>query len=149
MKKQTVSFIVSIFSGVVFGIGLALSGMTHPEKVLGFLDFAGVWDPSLLFVLGGAVGTTILTFHFILHRKVPLLSDYFHLPVLTKVDSKLVTGSLIFGIGWGISGYCPGPAIAALADPNWETWIFLPMMLLGFILQQVLARRNVSPAGNT
>ena len=149
MKKQTVSFIVSIFSGVVFGMGLALSGMTHPEKVLGFLDFAGAWDPSLLFVLGGAVGTTILTFHFILHRKVPLLSDYFHLPVLTKVDSKLVTGSLIFGIGWGISGYCPGPAIAALADPNWETWIFLPMMLLGFILQHVLARRNVSPAGNT
>jgi len=148
MKKQTISFIVSLFSGVVFGMGLAISGMTHPEKVLGFLDFAGAWDPSLLFVLGGAVGTTTLTFHFILRRKVLLLSGYFHLPVLTKVDGKLVTGSLIFGIGWGISGYCPGPAIAALADPNWETWIFLPTMLLGFILQQVLARRNVSPVGS-
>lgn len=134
--------IVSLLAGLVFGLGLAVSGMTNPAKVLGFLDFAGAWNASLLFVLGGAVGVTVVTFHFILRRKAPLLDDAFHLSLSQLVDRKLIMGALLFGIGWGISGYCPGPAIASLAEPNWETWIFLPAMLVGLIVQQLVSRRG-------
>jgi uncharacterized membrane protein YedE/YeeE len=144
MNNKTASLIVSLLAGMLFGLGLVISGMTNPEKVVGFLDIAGAWDASLLFVLGGAVGVTVLTFHFITRRKAPLLTDRFHFSQLKKIDSKLLVGSLLFGIGWGVSGYCPGPAIAALAEPNWETWVFLPSMVLGLIVQQVVSRRKLS-----
>ena len=133
------TYLISLLAGLVFGLGLALSGMTSPAKVLDFLDLAGNWDPSLLFVLGGAVGVTAIVFRWILRRKKPLFSDQFFLPLAKNIDGKLIVGALIFGIGWGISGYCPGPAIASLASPNWETWIFLPAMLAGILLQRVLA----------
>ncbi|MDO9192388.1 MAG: YeeE/YedE family protein, partial [Undibacterium sp.] len=130
------TYLISLLAGLVFGLGLALSGMTSPAKVLDFLDLAGNWDPSLLFVLGGAVGVTAIVFRWILRRKKPLFSDQFFLPLAKNIDGKLIVGALIFGIGWGISGYCPGPAIASLASPNWETWIFLPAMLAGILLQR-------------
>lgn len=138
--------IASLLAGLLFGLGLAVSGMTHPSKVLDFLDIAGRWDPSLVFVLGGAVGVTVLVFRLILRRKVPLFADKFHLSQAQAIDRPLVAGAIVFGIGWGISGYCPGPAISLLAAPNWETWVFLPFMLLGALMQRVWARRNVEMA---
>lgn len=128
--------LASGFAGLVFGFGLALSGMTHPEKVLGFLDVAGTWDASLLFVLGGAVGVTVVTFRFILQLNKPLLADRFVITKETHIDRPLVIGAMLFGIGWGITGYCPGPAVALLAAPNWELWAFLPAAILGAVAEK-------------
>jgi uncharacterized protein len=125
-----------VVAGLLFGLGLAVSEMTHASKVLGFLDVAGNWDPSLMFVLGGAVGVAIVAFRFILKRPVPVLEARFHLPLAKSIDAPLVVGAAIFGIGWGISGYCPGPGVALLAAPGWETWVFIPSMLLGAWLQK-------------
>jgi len=134
------SLTTALLSGLLFGVGLALAGMTHPEKVLGFLDVTGLWDASLLFVLGGAVIVTAIGFHFILKKSSPILDTQFHLPVKTKIDRSLIIGSVLFGIGWGISGYCPGPAIALLAAPGNETWLFLPAMLAGSYLHIHISR---------
>lgn len=128
--------VASLLAGLLFGLGLAVSGMTHTSKVLDFLDIAGRWDPSLAFVLGGAVGVAVLAFRLILRRKAPLFANRFDLPQAQDIDRPLVAGAVIFGIGWGISGYCPGPAISLLAAPNWEVWVFLPSMLLGSLLQR-------------
>jgi uncharacterized protein len=131
--------IISVLAaGLLFGLGLAVSGMTHASKVLGFLDMAGDWDPSLLLVLGGAVGVTVIAFRFILRRPAPVFETGFSLPSAKAIDRPLVAGAAIFGIGWGISGYCPGPAIASLAAPNWETWVFIPAVLLGAYLHRAL-----------
>jgi hypothetical protein len=111
-------YLVSLICGLLFGAGLALSGMTRPLKVLGFLDVAGKWDPSLIFVLGAAATVATVAFHFILQRKAPLLAPAFDLPTTKGVDRRLITGALIFGVGWGIAGFCPGPAIALLAAHN-------------------------------
>ena len=127
-----------VIAGLLFGLGLAVSEMTHAGKVLGFLDVAGNWDPSLMFVLGGAVGVAIVAFRFILKRPVPMLEDRFHLPTVKDIDVPLVLGAAIFGVGWGISGYCPGPGVALLAAPNWEAWVFLPAVLLGVFLHKAL-----------
>lgn len=132
MKRNLASWL----AGLVFGFGLALSGMTHPEKVLGFLDVAGEWDASLLYVLGGAVGVTIVTFRFILKLDKPLLADRFVITKETHIDRPLVIGAMLFGIGWGITGYCPGPAVALLASPNWELWAFLPAAILGAVAEK-------------
>ena len=129
---------ISLFgAGVLFGFGLALAGMTDPNKVLAFLDVAGDWDPSLLLVLGGAVGVTVIAFPLILRRPGPLLEPEFKLPTAQDIDGPLVVGAIFFGMGWGVSGYCPGPIIASLAAPNGETWVFLPAMLLGALLHRV------------
>lgn len=128
----------SLLAGLLFGLGLALAQMTDPSKVLGFLDLAGDWDPSLLFVLGGAVGLSALGFRLILLQRQPLFDSRFHLPTRRAIDTPLLLGSALFGIGWGIGGYCPGPAIAQLVAPNAETWIFLPAMLLGIWLRHAL-----------
>jgi uncharacterized protein len=137
-------YIGVLVSGLIFGLGLAVSGMTHASKVLGFLDVTGNWDPSLLLVLGGAVAVTAVAFRFILRRPAPVLEDKFRLPVAKYIDGPLVVGAAIFGIGWGISGYCPGPGIALLAAPGWETWVFIPAVLLGAFLHKVLTS---SPGG--
>jgi len=136
---------VSLLAGLMFGFGLALSGMTHTEKVLGFLDLAGHWNPSLLFVLGGAVGVTLISFRFILRRPKPLLADHFVLNKETRIDRPLLLGAALFGIGWGISGYCPGPIVALIAAPNWELWAFLPAALLGAVAEKYLERRQPAP----
>lgn len=138
MKIDSANGIASLLCGILFGFGLALSGMTHPEKVLNFLDVAGRWDASLLFVMGGAVSVTVVAFHFVLRSKAPLFADRFHLPQLKEIDFPLIAGAAIFGVGWGLSGYCPGPAISLLAAPNWEAAVFLPAMAFGFLLQRLL-----------
>jgi uncharacterized membrane protein YedE/YeeE len=132
MKRNLASWV----AGLIFGFGLALSGMTHPEKVLGFLDVAGEWNASLLFVLGGAVGVTLLTFRFILKLKKPLLADHFVITKEMHIDRPLVVGAILFGIGWGISGYCPGPAVALIASPNWELLAFLPAAIAGAVFEK-------------
>jgi uncharacterized membrane protein YedE/YeeE len=131
-----------IAAGLLFGFGLALSGMTDPQKVLGFLDVAGHWDASLLFVLGGAVGVTAVAFRFVLRRPAPVLDARFHLPEQKSIDLPLVAGAAVFGVGWGISGYCPGPGIALLAAPSWEAGAFLPGLVLGLLLSRALAARG-------
>lgn len=134
--------LVGLLSGLLFGFGLALSGMSQPEKVLNFLDVAGTWDPTLLFVLGGAVGVTSVAFYFILRRKEPLLDTRYYFSDNTQLDRALIVGSALFGVGWGIGGYCPGPAVTLIAAPNWELWVFFPAMLLGIGLQKIWQARR-------
>lgn len=134
--------LIGLLTGLLFGFGLALAGMTQPEKVLGFLDVAGQWDPSLLFVLGGAVGVTVVSFRFILRRKTPLLDVRYYFSEKMAIDRSLIVGAVLFGIGWGIGGYCPGPAVALLAAPGWELWAFLPAMLLGIVLEKLWAAKR-------
>jgi uncharacterized membrane protein YedE/YeeE len=127
--------LVTLVSGLVFGFGLAMSGMTNPQKVLNFLDITGSWDPSLLFVLGGAVGVTVIAFRFIGKLAQPVFAEKFYLTDVRYIDRPLLIGSALFGIGWGIGGYCPGPAIALMAAPNWELYVFVPAMLAGYAVQ--------------
>lgn len=134
--------LVSLVAGVVFGLGLAVAEMTNPLKVLDFLDLAGNWDPSLAFVMGGAVLVTMVAFRFVLRRPVPLYGDRFHLPTLTQLDRKLLGGAALFGIGWGLAGYCPGPALATILSGNSETWLFVPAMLVGGALQRWQSRHT-------
>lgn len=136
--------LVSLVAGVVFGLGLAVAEMTNPLKVLDFLDLAGNWDPSLAFVMGGAVMVTLVAFRFVLRRPVPLYGDRFHLPTLTQLDRKLLGGAALFGIGWGLAGYCPGPALATILSGNSETWLFVPAMLVGGALQRWQSRHTSS-----
>ena len=106
--------VVALFSGTLFGLGLAISGMANPAKVIGFLDVAGDWDPTLALVMGGAILVTLPAFHGIFKRQRPILAKKFDLPTNKQVDGKLIGGSAVFGIGWGLSGFCPGPAVTAL-----------------------------------
>ncbi|HWB74149.1 MAG TPA: DUF6691 family protein [Nannocystaceae bacterium] len=124
----------ALVAGLVFGLGLWVSGMTDPSRVLGFLDVAGAWDPTLVFVLGGAVGITFVTFHFVLAKRRPLLDDAFALPTSQRIDRKLLVGSAVFGVGWGISGFCPGPAIASLPTADFGVIVFVVAMIAGGLL---------------
>lgn len=125
---------LALVAGLVFGLGLWLAGMTDPARVLGFLDIAGAWDPTLMFVLAGAVGVTVVAFRFVLARRRPLLAERFELPTATAIDRRLVVGAAIFGIGWGIAGYCPGPAIASLASADVGVIVFVVAMIAGGLL---------------
>lgn len=127
MKNAVTAFWV----GVLFAIGLGLSGMTQPQKVIGFLDIFGAWDPSLIFVMGGAVGVHFLTFRWILKRTSPLFSPKWHLPTKTEITPALVMGSILFGIGWGIAGFCPGPALTSLGSLQAKPLVFVVSMVLG------------------
>lgn len=127
--------------GVVFGVGLTLAQMTDPRKVLNFLDLSGTWDPSLLLVLGGAVALSAVAFRFVLKRPAPLLDGRFHLPEATRIDPPLVLGSALFGIGWGLAGYCPGPAFASVGLGNGEALWVVPALLAGTALQRWQAAR--------
>lgn len=130
--------IVALACGIIFGVGLAMSGMTDTAKVIGFLDIFGDWVPDLAFVMGGAVLVTLVAFRFVLKRSKPLLADGFQLPSKTTLDGRLLGGAALFGIGWGIYGYCPGPAISALAYLNTDTAIFVGAMLTGMAIANKL-----------
>jgi uncharacterized membrane protein YedE/YeeE len=124
----------ALLTGLLFGLGLAISQMVNPNKVLDFLDVSGNWDPSLLLVMAGAVGVAMLAFRFVVRRGQPLFESEFNLPRLTKVDRRLLVGSAIFGAGWGIGGYCPGPGIAALSAGSVDALVFTAGMVLGSLL---------------
>jgi hypothetical protein len=139
--------LAALLAGTVFGVGLALAQMTDPLKVLGFLDLAGAWDASLLFVLGGAVVLATAGYRVVLRRRAPLLDERFHLPTATAIDRPLLLGSALFGIGWGLAGYCPGPAVASLGFGNPEALWVAPALLAGAALQRWQAgRAPVAPA---
>ena len=123
--------LVNLFAGALFGLGLAVSGMVSPAKIIGFLDFAGDWDPTLAFVMGGALLVTIPAFRLILRQPRPVLADEFDLPTKKEVDSSLLAGSAIFGIGWGLAGFCPGPAVTALASGLTPVFAFVTAMVAG------------------
>jgi len=134
--------IVSAFIvGLVFGIGLIVAGMTNPAKVQGFLDLAGHWDPSLAFVMGGAILVGLVAFRFAGRRERSLLGQAMRLPAATRIDRRLVLGGLAFGVGWGLAGFCPGPALASLATGSGKARIFTVAMLAGMILFEVLERK--------
>jgi uncharacterized membrane protein YedE/YeeE len=132
----------ALLAGVLFGVGLALARMTDPRVVLGFLDLFGRFDPTLAFVLGGAVGTTMLVFRLILRRERPLLADTFQLPTSRAIDRPLLLGAGLFGIGWGLAGYCPGPALVGAAGGINTALMFLPALIAGILLHPALARRS-------
>ena len=125
--------LAALLCGSLFGAGLALSGMTDTAKVLGFLDLFGNWVPDLAFVMGGAVAVTLIAFRFVL-RSHPLLVPEFNLPTRRDVDGRLLAGAAIFGIGWGVYGYCPGPALSALVYLDMKTVIFVAAMLAGMAI---------------
>ncbi len=135
--------LIALIAGLLFGVGLALSNMMDPAKVLNFLDIAGNWDPSLILVMGGAVAITMPGFHFILKRPHPLLDKRFYVPDATQIDRPLVFGAALFGIGWGIGGLCPGPAFAALATGEGRMFGFVLMMLVGYRLVCYLETRRL------
>lgn len=129
--------VVHAIAGLIFGIGLVISGMANPAKVQNFLDLAGTFDPSLAFVMGAAVVVTFLGYRVAFRRGAPLLSDEFHLPTKSAIDRRLLIGAAIFGIGWGLGGYCPGPAVTALSLLAEGTLVFVPAMLAGLLLARL------------
>ena len=130
--------LAALGAGALFGAGLTLAGMVNPMKVLNFLDVAGHWDPSLALVMGGGLMVTLITFRWVLARDKPFFADRFNLPANTSIDRRLIVGSLFFGIGWGLAGYCPGPAVAALSFGTAEPWIVVAAMLVGsFVSKRV------------
>ena len=133
----------ALLAGTLFGLGLALGGMTNPAVVLGFLDIAGAWNPQLLFVMAGAVITTAVGYLLVLRRSRPLLEENFRLPSGRDIDMRLVGGSALFGIGWGLVGYCPGPALASLAATSPKTGLFVAAMVLGWWLGERLTARQI------
>lgn len=126
--------LLGLLSGLVFGIGLVFSGMANPAKVLNFLDLTGRWDPSLAFVMAGAVAVSFVGFRLAWRRTAPVLADRFELPTASTIDPHLVVGAAIFGIGWGIGGFCPGPAITSLSLAAPGTLVFVPAMAAGLWL---------------
>tara|TARA_B100000700_G_scaffold200234_1_gene220209 strand:- start:22069 stop:22488 length:420 start_codon:yes stop_codon:yes gene_type:complete len=130
--------IAGYLAGLLFGLGLALGGMTDPARVIGFLDLAGDWDPTLMFVLGGAVVTTFIGYRWVLRRRAPLFAGGFQLPTRRDLDAKLLGGAALFGIGWGLSGYCPGPAVASLSGLSLPLAAMLTAMVAGWWLARRL-----------
>jgi uncharacterized protein len=143
MMKRMVS---ALAAGLIFGLGIAVSGMGNPAKVLNFFDVFGTWDPSLAFVMGGALITAAIGYRIIFGvREAPVFDVKFHLPTAGSIDARLVGGSALFGIGWGIAGFCPGGAIPALGFTPWPTALFLIAMGAGIVLArwlQALPRRQ-------
>lgn len=138
---------VSLLCGLVFGIGLIVSGMANPAKVLGFLDLAGPWDPSLAFVMAGAVAVGLVAFALARRRTVSLLGGEMKLPTARHLDRRLIAGSALFGIGWGVAGFCPGPALVALGMGEAKAALFVAAMLGGMGLFELLEwRQRAGPA---
>ena len=137
---------MALLAGIVFGLGLSLSQMTNPNKVLGFLDVTGNWDPSLAFVMIGALLVTFFGFKTILKREEPINESSFHLTNKQQLDKSLLLGSAIFGIGWGLSGYCPGPAVAALGLFSGEALVMVVSIYVGFWANKVFMNKISSPS---
>ena len=136
------TLLINFVIGLIFGLGLVVSGMSNPAKVLNFLDLAGSWDPSLAFVMGGAVIVTFIGYRIVLQRKAPIFDTKFHVPTRTDVDTRLIVGPALFGIGWGLGGFCPGPALTAIGLGAPGTLIFVPAMLVGMWVARLMAERR-------
>lgn len=132
--------LIAFVSGLVFGLGLIISGMANPAKVLGFLDVAGAWDPSLAFVMGGAVLVTAVGFALLRRRSASLSGEPLRWPTATRVDVRLAVGSLAFGVGWGLAGFCPGPALVAASAGVPEALIFVAAMVAGMAIFSMLEK---------
>ena len=138
----------SLLSGLVFGLGLTVSGMADPAKVLGFLDLAGAWDPSLAFVMAGAIAVAAFAFALAKKRTVSMLGAAMKLPTSRDIDRRLVMGSMLFGIGWGVAGFCPGPGLVALGMGELKALVFVVAMLVGMgIFELIERRKRAAPLG--
>lgn len=131
-------FLPGLLVGILFGGGLALSDMINPARVLAFLDLAGAWDPSLAYVMGGALLPSALGYLVVRRMRQPLMAETFCIPQIRSIDRMLLVGAALFGAGWGLVGFCPGPAIAGLAFGMWQPWLFVGAMLAGMILHRLL-----------
>ncbi|MCR4336365.1 MAG: YeeE/YedE family protein [Candidatus Omnitrophica bacterium] len=143
------SFISSFLAGIVMAWGLCISQMVNPAKVIAFLDIFGRWDPSLALVMVGALLVTTISFRLILRREKPVYEKQFFLPVKKEIDPKLIFGSILFGIGWGLSGFCPAPAIAGLAFGIKKSIVFVTFMLIGMILYKLIFEKNETTCGGS
>ena len=132
--------LMALLAGLVFGLGLIMSGMTDPSKVIGFLDLGGQWDPSLAFVMGGAILVGVIAFRFAATRSQAILGGSMRLPTARQIDRRLILGGLAFGAGWGLAGYCPGPVLASLATGGSKPLIFTMAMLAGMVIFEIQDR---------
>jgi len=139
------NFLVNLGLGLLFGVGLVVSGMSDPAKVLNFLDLAGTWDPSLAFVMGGAVIVAFFGYRAVFARGRPIATERFRVPEATEIDRRVVVGPAIFGFGWGLSGFCPGPALTALSLGATGTLAFVPTMFAGMWAARYLAGLGSAP----
>ena len=140
------NFFPGLIVGVIFGAGLALSDMVNPARVRAFLDVAGAWDPTLMFVMGAALVPSAIA--YIIRRRMtrPLLGERFSIPESRTLDRQLLVGAAMFGIGWGLVGFCPGPAVAGMVLGAWQPWLFVVAMLAGMMLHHFAATRAAAPA---
>lgn len=139
----------ALVAGLLFGFGLIVSGMANPAKVLGFLDLAGAWDPSLALVMAGSIGVGAVGFALARQRPVSWLGSQIKLPTATKIDRRLLFGGALFGIGWGLAGFCPGPALTALGMGEMKALVFVAAMLAGMALYEFLESRRAAAAAGT
>jgi uncharacterized membrane protein YedE/YeeE len=146
MKRVFEHGLSEFLIGLLFGVGLILSGMTDPGKVIGFLDILGTWDPSLAFVMGGAIAVGVVAFGLAKKRTVSFLGGAMHLPTSKDINARLVVGSLLFGAGWGLAGFCPGPALVSLGAGQDKAVVFVLAMLLGMLAFEVLERGKTKAA---
>ncbi len=142
------TLLIQFAIGLIFGVGLVISGMSDPAKVLNFLDLAaipaGTWDASLAFVMAGAVAVTFVGYRLVLRRTAPLFADTFHLPTARRIDARVLIGPAIFGIGWGLAGFCPGPALTALGGGTAKAAIFVIAMIGGMMMARWLSYRQAT-----
>jgi len=132
--------VFALVTGLIFGIGISLSGMINPAKGLGFFDIAGSWDPSLAFVMSGGLAVTFVGYRLAWRRSAPLFAQHCQKPTATLLDRKLIGGSALFGVGWGIAGFCPGAALPALGTGRWEVVLFLVAVIVGIVLHRQLVK---------
>jgi uncharacterized membrane protein YedE/YeeE len=140
---MAMSVLISLLSGVIMGLGLAISGMINPAKVLNFLDLAGDWDPTLVVVMASALVTTTVGYRLVFSRERPLFAAKYLLPTRRDIDAPLIAGAVLFGLGWGLAGFCPGPAIAALTSLRVEPFVFVAAMAAGMVIMKHFTHNHV------
>lgn len=147
--KHWLELLISFTAGVLFAVGLALAGMTQPAKVVGFLDVAGAWDPSLAFVMMGAIAVYFVASRLVRRQRAPFSGGFFHLPSRRDIEPNLLLGAGLFGVGWGLAGYCPGPGLTAVASGSLTAVTFVAAMALGMLLFEALARLKTRRVSRT
>lgn len=133
--------VLTFLIGILFGTGISMSGMANPAKVINFFDITGTWDPSLAFVMGGAVIVAFIGYRFVLRRPSPVFEPSFDIPKNRQIDARLLTGAGVFGVGWGIAGFCPGGALPALGTLNTDVIVFVAALIVGLLVTRILSDR--------